>query len=92
MSKHTSDHDSYEYHQLAMRKAAENWLAALELARGNIITMRNSGTVPEKRLERLESLLREGPDVCAYVLLSHTKGSRELRECSVFSGMLDEGR
>jgi hypothetical protein len=91
MSKRISDHASHEYHQLAIRKAAANWPAALKLARGNIITMRNSGAVPEKRLNRLESLLTEGPDVCAYVLLSHTKGSRELRECSVFSGILDEG-
>jgi hypothetical protein len=92
MSKRTSDLDSYEYHQLTLQKAAENWPAALELARCNIIILRNSGSVPEKRLTRLENLLREGPDVCAYVLLSHTRGSRELRECSVFSGILDEGR
>ena len=92
MSERTSDHASFEYHQLALRKAAENWTVALELARENVIRLRNSGTVPENRLNRLEALLKEGPDVCTYVLLSHTQVSRELRQCCVFSGILDEGR
>jgi hypothetical protein len=86
------DELSYELHRLFMEKAAKDWSNALKIARRNIISMRNSGSLPEKRLKRLESLLKEGPDVCAYVLLSHTKGSRELRECSVFCGILDEGR
>lgn len=90
MSKCTSDNDSYEIHKLAMRKAASDWARAVDLARRNIMSMRNSGSAPVKTLERLESLLKEGPDVCAYVLLSQTKVSRELRECSVFSGILDE--
>ena len=90
MRKRNPGENSFEFHKLSIQKAASNWPTALKLAQRNIVSMRNSGSFPERHLKRLESLLREGPDVCAYVLLSHTKGSRELRECSMFSGILDE--
>ena len=88
-----SDHLSYELHRLTLQKAQADWPHALEIARANIDAMRNSSSADEQSLRRLKSLLQEGPDVCAIVLLGSTSRSQALRACDVFGGLLtDEQR
>ena len=84
---------SYELHRLTLQKARGNWPRALEIAQFNIVSMRNLNSANEETLRRLESLLKEGPDVCAVVLLAPTSRSQALRACDVFAGLLtDEER